>query len=132
MADLDTIQNSLQGVLINKIELDFRITLVFEEFGSLALSCPFEITLTDETVKIVDPEGSKSELAPALEVVNTTIKDISISSEGVVLRTSNGMKIRTYSDPQFESWVLNLDGPEGVLIIGLPDGEIGIWGPNAT
>ncbi|WP_141915410.1 DUF6188 family protein [Klugiella xanthotipulae] len=132
MAKLADIQRSLTGVLISKIEVDFRVTLVFLDHGSLALSCPFEIRLKDRSALTIDPEGPKTDLLPVLEFVNESIQEIMINHQGILLTASNGMKIRTYSDPDYESWKLSLNGPEGALVIALPGKDLAIWGPSPS
>lgn len=128
MAELNDVLRTLSGTLISKIEIDFRVTLVLEEIGSLALSCPFEVTRDDGFTHIVDPEGQKAELVPALELLNETVSELLITDAQLFLTTSNGARLHANADPNYEAWNLNLNRPERLTIISLPDGNLGIWG----
>lgn len=130
MAELNGILQSLNGALISKIEIDFRITLVLEEKGAVVLSCPFEVTLGDGPTHIVDPEGMKAEFIPILELVNESVTDLSIVDEQLFMTASNRVRIRAYADPHYEAWCVHLEGPEGLMVIALPGGSLEVWGPN--
>jgi Family of unknown function (DUF6188) len=117
-----------RGLLVTQVQVDFAFGLNFDDQGAVRISN--EVTLgwaaagaRPEKV-ILDPE--RQDVAAGLALFNTVVLSAVAFKSGVLrIVFSSGRLLRVDPDPQFESWTAT--GPNGMLIVGLPGGDLAVW-----
>jgi len=71
-------------------------------------------------------ERGPTTICPALGVLHQELKSLEVHKSGILeIVFLNGDKIVVNPDPQYEAWTLN--GPDDLLMVCMPGGEIAIW-----
>lgn len=119
----------VSGQLILQLVLDFQITLVLEHFR-ITIEESFILEHPDGTSHIVEPGGDFDQLYPVLPLsrskVITAAKAFDDGRLEVVMQ--DGYRLSVVPEPEsvYESW--NVTGPNGLMIVSLPGGELALWG----
>jgi hypothetical protein len=121
----------LSGQPILQLVLDFQVTLVLEHFG-ITIEESFVLEHLDGTSHVVEPGGDFDQLSPVLPLSRSkVIAEGRAFDDGrlqVVLQ--DGCRLHVVPEPEsaYESW--NVTGPDGLLIVSIPGGELAVWGTD--
>lgn len=120
----------LEGLSVTQIQIDFRFTLLFEGQGSLSFSCPFDYVTPQASSFLLDPEGTKAHLLPAIELFGETVRRAYVLGDVVTIEYENGIQIIGTAHEHYEAWAFDdlEPAPANRKIICLPGGGVAIWG----
>jgi hypothetical protein len=119
---------SLIGAVVDTCCFDHAVVLRLINDGSaweLRIETPFALTAAQGTEHLVLP-GEASHLETVLTILRTTIEGAAAFKDGhLELQLSNGTVLHAPPDEGFEAWTLS--GPDGLLLVCLPGGELARW-----
>jgi hypothetical protein len=113
------------------IDFAFSLQLDLDDVTAVVrIGCPF--TLVDGEVRqLIDPEGSKELLGPALTLFGHVVTSASASEEGALeIHFDDGRALRVEPDPRYEAW--ELSGPHGLHAVSRAGGGLVTWQPAAA
>jgi hypothetical protein len=118
------------GLTVRQCRIDYAFTLVLEAEGGgsfeIRIEQPFAVT-SQGTEHELDPEANPIDLAPALSLLHQDVTRVVAFKDGrLELTFDNDELLRVPASEDYEPW--NVVGPEGLRIVSLPGGELGIWG----
>ncbi|MFC9773395.1 MULTISPECIES: DUF6188 family protein, partial [unclassified Pseudarthrobacter] len=119
----------VSGQLILQLVLDFQVTLVLEHFR-ITIEESFVLEHPDGTSHVVKPGGDFDQLSPVLPLSRSkVVAEAKAFDDGrleIVIR--DGLRLSVVPEPEsvFESW--NVTGPDGLMVVSLPGGELALWG----
>lgn len=126
----------IEGSIISRCLVDMAFTFeITIPDNSVLISVKIEEkfvfkSLDKEYVLTPGPSGSK-EVGPVLNILWNKVYNISIEKHGeLVIESDGNNSIRVPASAEFEAW--SIYGPNGLLVVCAPDGEISIWQPNET
>jgi Family of unknown function (DUF6188) len=71
----------------------------------------------DSAVHELNPETSRSALAPVIDLFLATVADVTVEGHGALtLDFTDGAKLTVPPDEMYESWDLSGDGVPGILV----------------
>jgi hypothetical protein len=120
----------MSGATVTQCRVDSAFTMVatapdngtFEVRIETGLRCSL---IPDE--RLLDPEDDPRQLAPLLGLLQLEVLRATASSRGeLALRFVDGTRLDVPADPDYEAWTLN--GPNGLLLVSIPGGDVGVWG----
>ncbi|WP_139346722.1 DUF6188 family protein [Sinomonas mesophila] len=115
----------VDGLLVTQIRLDHGVTLLLETF-LIRIEGTFLVLEGGGSEQKVDPEGRPEQLIPALRLFEKEAVSGSANDDGgLELNFHDGTRVFVPASQQFEPW--ELAGPEGLIIVSAPGGEISIW-----
>lgn len=118
----------LDGRQVERVCIDFAVTLVFTGGLELRIEQPFVITRSDGSDALVVPEAEPEHLAPVLELARGDVARAEAFKDGhLELSFSDGMSLGVPADEGFEAW--ELVGPDGLRTVSLPGGDLAVWQP---
>lgn len=114
----------LAGCQVTRCSFDQSVSLLFDKGFVVTIESTFLLREGDGSVRLVP--GDPHTLAPALTIWQRTA-DLAFAHEDgrLELRFADGGTIEVPAGERYEAW--NLTGPEGVLVVSVPGGELAIW-----
>lgn len=123
----------VSGQLILQLVLDFQVTLVLEHLR-ITIEESFVLEHPDGTSHVIDPGGGFDQLSPVLPLSRSkVVAEAKAFDDGrleIVLQ--DGFRLSVVPEPKsaYEAW--NVTGPDGLLIVSTPGGELALWGNTLT
>jgi hypothetical protein len=122
------------GLTITQCRIDYAFTLVLEaERGAsfeIRIEQPFSVWRQDAEHEL-DAEADPTDIAPALSLLHQGVTLAVAFKDGrLELTFDNGDLLRVPASEDYEPW--NVVGPEGLRIVSLPGGDLGIWGTDKS
>lgn len=121
----------LSGQLILQLVLDFQVTLVLEHFR-ITIEGSFVLEHPDGTSHVVDPGGDFDQLGPVLPLSRSNViaEGRAFDDGRLEVVMQGGCRLSVVPEPEsaYESW--NVTGPDGLLIVSMPGGELAVWGTS--
>lgn len=74
--------------------------------------------------QLVDPFSSAGVTA-LLPLLKCVVAAAHVEASGGLVLTFGATSLRCAADQQYEAW--NVTGPDGVLVVAMPGGELAIW-----
>jgi enamine deaminase RidA (YjgF/YER057c/UK114 family) len=128
----------LDGYMVIYCHVDMRFgiqlsrpphTILIQESVDVKFEGEFDISIDGATFHL-DPERDRTGLGPALNLLWRTVESCRIKADGMLEITfGDQTTIRAPSDRKYEAWQISKN--DGQLVICIPGGEIGWWGPNS-
>lgn len=117
----------LVGETIDAIWVDYSLRLLLSNGATVILECPFSLGGSPDTATMIDPEGDKSGLVPALRLHTLVVTEAHATGSTLSMTFSDGSRLTAGPHPEFESW--HYIGPETppTRIIIMPGGGPAIW-----
>lgn len=117
----------LVGETVDAIWVDHALRLLFSNGARVILECPFTLGRSPDTATVIDPEGDKSGLVPALSLHTLEVTAAHATGSTLTVAFSDGSRLTAGPHPEFESW--HYVGPETppTRIIVVPGGGPAIW-----
>lgn len=117
-----------RGLLVTQVQVDFAFGLDLD--GKAAIRIANTVTLgwaeagTRRDIVTLDPE--RQDVAEGLTLFNTEVLSAVAFKSGVLRVVFNsGRLLKVDPDPQYEAWTAT--GPDGMLIVSLPGGDLAVW-----
>lgn len=121
----------VSGQLILQLVLDFQVTLVLEHFA-ITIEERFVLEHLDGTSHVVEPGGDFDQLAPVLPLSRSKViaEGRAFDDGRLEVVMQDGWRLSVVPEPEsaYESW--NITGPDGLLIVSMPGGELSLWGSS--
>jgi hypothetical protein len=119
---------------VTQCRIDYAFTLVLEaERGGsveIRIEQPFVVTVQDGEHD-VDPEADPIDIAPALRLLHQGVTRATAFKDGRLELVFDGAELlRVPASEDYEPW--NVVGPEGLRIVSLPGGDLGVWGADGA
>ncbi|WP_052690611.1 DUF6188 family protein [Pseudarthrobacter chlorophenolicus] len=118
----------VSGQLILQLVLDFQVALVLEQFR-ITIEESFVLEHPDGTSHVVEPGGGFDQLSPVLPLSRSqVVAEARAFDDGrLEIVTQDGFRLRVVPEPKsaYEAW--NVTGPNGLLIVSTPAGELSLW-----
>ncbi|MGE0879829.1 MAG: DUF6188 family protein [Acidimicrobiia bacterium] len=126
-------QYSLAGKSIERICIDYAVSLQFDDGAALRLESEFSLTASSETASaMIDPAQLGGNGDRILGLIRREVHEASITGSGdLALIFDHGGHLSSKPDQAYEAWSLVL--PNGDTFICLPGGGIARYpGRSAT
>lgn len=116
----------VEGLIVTQIRLDHAVTLLLEDFH-FRIEGTFLVLEGSGLQHTVDPEGGPEQLLPAIKLFEKESVSGSANDDGgLELNFHDGTRVFVPASQEFEPW--ELAGPERLIIVSAPGGELSIWG----
>lgn len=117
----------LVGETVDAIWVDYLLRLLLSNGATVILECPFSLGRSPDATTMIDPEGDKSELVPALRLHTLEVTAAHATGSTLTMTFSDDSRLTAGPHPEFESW--HYIGPETppTRIIIMPGGGPAIW-----
>lgn len=119
----------MAGRQVSQCCIDYAFTLrCTDAHGSVDVRIgePFVLRTANETY-VLDPESDPTSMGPILSLLHLNVADAIAFKDGrLTLTFSDGSVLEVPVGRDYEPW--ELSGPEGMRVVSLPGGELGIWG----
>lgn len=118
------------GQPILQLVLDFQVTLVLERFR-ITIEEPFILERPGGPSHVVEPGGDFDQLSPVLPLSRSKVitEGTAFDDGRLEVTLQDGYRLLVLpTESPYESW--NITGPDGLLIVSIPGGELAIWGTN--
>ena len=119
----------VSGQLVLQLVLDFQVTLVLEHFR-ITIEESFVLEHPDGTSHVVEPGGDFDQLSPVLPLSRSkVVAEARAFDDGrLEIVIQDGFRLSVAPEPEsaYEAW--NVTGPDGLLIVSTPGGELALWG----
>ncbi len=117
----------LVGETVDTIWVDHALRLLLSNGATVILECPFSLGRSPDAATMVDPEGDKSGLVPALRLHTLEVTAARATGSTLTMTFSDGSRLTAGPHPEFESW--HYVGPETppTMIVMMPGGGPAIW-----
>jgi hypothetical protein len=117
-----------RGLLVTQVQVDFAFGLNLDDKGAVRISSPATLGWAAAGVRpekvVLDPE--RQDVAAGLALFNTEVKSaVAFKSGGLRIVFGSGRMLRVDPDPRYEAWTAT--GPDGMLIVSLPGGDLAVW-----
>jgi hypothetical protein len=121
------------GGTVAQCRVDYAFTLVVDgSQGSfeVRIEQPFELLGgVDDGPMSLSWEGDPTALGPALAVLHAELDEALAFKDGrLELRLGYGGRLRVPASDEFEAWTFA--GPDGLRLVSMPGGELGVWSPD--
>ena len=120
------IPKALIGCEVWQVSFDYQATLLLADQnpdGSkrvsayLIIETPFVLRDAAGNCHELDPETSRSALAPVIDLFLKSITEVTVTDRGTLtLDFDDGAQLTVSPDPQYESWELHGEGISGILV----------------
>ncbi|MCL9665437.1 DUF6188 family protein [Curtobacterium albidum] len=117
----------LVGETVDAVWVDYALRLLFSNGATVILECPFSLGRSPDAATMIDPEGDKSGLVPALRLHTLEVTAAHATGSTLTMTFADGSRLTAGPHPEFESW--HYIGPETspTRIIIMPGGGPAIW-----
>jgi hypothetical protein len=119
----------MAGLTVTQCRVDYAFTIVVagEPGESFEVRIGEAMVLVSEGEELtLAPERDPVQMAPALTVLRRDVEHAIAFKDGrLEMAFSGDVALRVPLSEDYEPW--NLTGPNGLLIVSLPGGELGIW-----
>ncbi len=124
---LEDVPLLLVGETVDAVWVDHALRLLFSNGARVVLECPFSLGRSPDTATMIDPEGDKSGLVPALRLHTLEVTAAHATGSTLTMAFSDGSRLTAGPHPEFESW--HYSGPETppTMIVMMPGGGPAIW-----
>ena len=118
----------LSGRKVERLCLDFAVTLMFGGGFELRIEQPFVLEAADGADVLLVPQGDAERLAPVMGLVHREVTRADAFKRGhLEIVFFDGSKLGVPGDEGFEAW--DFVGPDGLRIVSLPGGDLAVWRP---
>lgn len=119
----------MSGELILQLVLDFQVTLVLEHFR-ITIEESFVLEHPDGNSHVVEPGGDFEKLSPVLPLSRSkVVAEARAFDDGrLEIVIQDGFRLSVVPEPEsaYEAW--KVTGPDGLLMVSTPGGELALWG----
>jgi len=118
---------TLSGWRLEQCSIDFAFGLRITDQKTnvqIRINSSFFIVRDDSRLDF-DPVNHPERLGPVLALLRSPIQKVSACKNGTLMVFLPQASIIVPSDEQFEAW--ELSGPNGLLVVSLPGGDLAIW-----
>lgn len=121
---------NLSGRTLISLKVEYTVGTTFSGGYFVLISSPFTLETSDSAVRLSPDEDPPESFEVMRNLVGETITHSEISANGTLtLRFENCTQIVVEPDCSYEAW--NMTGPDGLLVVCTPGGELAIWdGPS--
>jgi hypothetical protein len=119
----------VSGQLILQVVLDFQVTLVLKQFR-ITIEESFVLEHPDGTSHVVEPGGDFDQLSPVLPLSRSqVVAEARAFDDGrLEIVIQDGFRLSVVPEPKAAHEAWNVTGPDGLLIVSAPGGELALWG----
>ncbi len=112
--------------LVTQLKFDYAVTIDLGIYRAFRLESPFVFYSAGGTRHEIDPEGNPEEVAPCLLMNRATVRSAKARLDGrLEIDFKGGMRCLVPPGEAYEAW--NYAGPDGLLIVSIPGGDLTIW-----
>ncbi len=116
----------LAGRSVERVCIDFAVTLVITGGLELRIEQPFVIEGADGSEALLVPEGDPDRLAAAVTLARREVATAEAFKDGhLEIGFADGAHLEVPADEGFEAW--ELVGPGGLRTVSLPGGDLAVW-----
>ena len=123
----------VQGYRVTRITIDFRFGVELEgeeesDRARVAIGAPFTYTDAGRRSSVLDPEGTRRRLGPALDCFDLKVQELHVRKADGQLDLSfiDGSGIEVEPLDEYEAW--EIAGPGSLKLVCMPGGgEPAIW-----
>lgn len=116
----------LAGRAVDRLCIDFAVTLIFAGGLELRIEQPFVIEDAAGGEVLLIPEGDPDRLAGALALARREVVRAEAFKDGhLEIAFADGAHLGVPADEGFEAW--ELVGPGGLRTVSLPGGDLAVW-----
>jgi hypothetical protein len=117
------------GRLISGVLYDYAVSLELSDRAVIRLETTFELAEAGGATVVIDPEAADQHHEALNRLADCIISEAVVDEDAgqLALTFDNGMRLRAMADPHFEAWTV---ATPTELIVALPGGGVGIWGPR--
>lgn len=114
----------------SRVLVDYALTVSTTDNYSFRIEGSFQFVDASGREHALVPDGDPAGLAVVLAAARTSLTIALAFDDGrLELRFCDGSVIRVPRSERFEAWVMT--GPEGLLIVSMPGGELATWLPDS-
>ena len=120
-----------RGLTVTQVQVDFSFGLSFDDQGAVQISNAatlgwVNVGLRPETLQL-HPE--RQDVAAGLVLFNTTVLSaVAFKSGTLRIVFDDGHLLQVAADDDSEAWTAT--GPNRMLIVSLPGGDLAVWAPQ--
>jgi hypothetical protein len=119
----------LSGRSVDRLCIDFAVTLMFSGGLELRIEQPFVVQRADGSEVLLVPGGDPDRLGSVTMLARQTVVEAEAFKDGHLrISFSDGAILGAPADEGFEAW--ELVGPAGLRTVSLPGGELAVWRPD--
>lgn len=119
----------LSGCSVDRLCIDFAVTLLFSGGLELRIEQPFVVEHSDGSEILLVPDGDPDRLAPVMTLARRSVAEAEAFKDGRLrIVFADGAVLGVPADEGFEAW--ELVGPAGLRTVSLPGGELAVWRPE--
>jgi hypothetical protein len=117
----------LIGQRIERILLDYAISLLTDRGVEIKLETPFTLSTAGQLTETVDPARPASGMARLVGLLHQVVTEASVleGTGTLLLAFSGGLGVQIDPAESYEAWTIA--GPDGVISVSLPGGGYANW-----
>lgn len=119
----------LSGQTVTGTDTGYTVALTTDHGFEIRIESDYEI-ITAHATSHHSPDPDDPCLAELTDLTGAVITDARIAGGLLVITFTSGIVLRVQPDDNFEAW--KVTGPNGLLIVCTPGGELATWSDNAT
>jgi Family of unknown function (DUF6188) len=114
----------LSGQTLTGLRAEYTVGLTFTGDYFVLIQSPFTLTIHGEAISLTPDTSPPEALEPLQSLTGRTVTESTISDTGTLSLTfDDGSRVVVEPDGDYEAW--NLAGPDGLIIVCMPSGELG-------
>jgi hypothetical protein len=115
----------LHGKVVISADVEYSILLRLSDGFFIRIESRLTLDFPGGTV-VWSPDDRRSEpLQPFLDLTGQAIAESATDSGILTLAFTNGSRLCVKPDRDYEAWTVS--GPDGMLVVCMPGGELAIW-----
>jgi uncharacterized protein DUF6188 len=124
MTDID-----FKGQTLTALRVEYTAGLSFTGGYFVLISSPFTLDIRGRTARLT-PDGDRPEaFEPMQALVGRTVSESSVGGTGTLsIAFDDGSRVLVEPDSDYEAW--NASGPNGLLVVCMPGGELTVFRGN--
>lgn len=115
----------LGGETLTDLQVEYSARLHFTGGYFVRIETPFVLEVGGQSAHLTPDTDPPEALKPLDGLVGQAIADSLIDRGTLTLNFDDGARIVVRPDDDHESWTVT--GPEGLLIVCMPSGELAVW-----
>lgn len=117
---------ALSGKRVQSVGVDYTLRMHLTDDHFIVVESPLSILRHGESITLSPGEGSDESFAPVYRLVGQVINEALADSSGALrVRFGDGTRLNVEPDESYEAW--NVSGPDGLLIVCTPGGQLVSW-----
>lgn len=120
----------LEGKVLASYTAEFTVGLQLSDQFFVRIESPFTLALSTGSFSLSPEEDPAESFQPLGQLVGHTITESSVDSDGnLSISFDNSASLVVRPDSGYEAWTVS--GPEGMLVVCMPGGELAVWSAEA-